>query len=329
MARIVRYHETGSPDVLRVEDGDPGRPGPGEVLLAVEAIGLNRAEAAQRGGHYIVTPPLPARLGAECAGTILAVGPDVTQWRQGDLITTLPPGKPGNFGSYASETLWPATSLMARTAELDVVRSAATWVAFFTAWGGLIDAGKLVAGDFVIITAASSSVGLAAIQIAKNHGAIPIATTRKSTKNAALMAAGAAYVITTEEQDLAAEVKRITGGAGVPLIFDPIAGPFVDTLFECLSVDGVLMIYGGMSNQPAVFPRHAAIGRNLTMRGFNFFGLIASPERRAPVQAAILERVLDGRYTMPIAATFGLEDVVEAHRLLERNEHIGKIVLVP
>lgn len=327
MARIVRYLENGGPEVLRVEAGDPGRPGPGEVLIGIEAIGLNRAEAAQRGGHYIVQPPLPARLGQECAGTIVAVGPDVDDWSVGDRISTLPAGRPGNYGCYASETLWPAASLIRRASELDAQQSAATWVAFLTAWGGLIEAGRLRAGEVVIIPAASSSVGLAALQIARDIGAIPIAMTRSSAKSREIEAAGAAHVIVTDEQDMVAEVKRLTDDRGVPLIFDPVAGPFAEKLTECLADEGVLIIYGGMSNEPLTFPRHAAIRRNLTIRGYNFFGLAADRTRRAAVVAAITERLLDGRFTMPIAASFALEDVVEAHRALERNAHVGKIIM--
>lgn len=327
MAKIVRYAENGGPEVLRVEDGDAGRPGKGEVLLAVEAIGLNRAEAAQRGGHYIVQPPLPARLGQECAGTILAIGPDVTGWAVGDQVSTLPAGRPGNYGCYASETLWPATSLLRRPDGLDAKQAAATWVAFFTAWGGLVEAGRLSAGEAVVIPAASSSVGLAAIQVARDLGAIPIAATRGGTKLREIEAAGAAHIIVTGEQDIVAEVKRFTGDCGAPLIFDPVAGGFAETLTECLADEGMLIIYGGMSNEPFILPRHAAIRRNLTVRGYNFFGLVADRKRRETVGATITERLLDGRFAMPIAETFALDDVVEAHRALERNEHVGKIVI--
>lgn len=329
MTGIVRYHELGGPDVLKVEQGDPGTPSDGEVLLKIEAVGLNRSEAAQRAGTYILRPPLPARLGNEAAGTILAVGPNVADWKVGDKVSTLPAIRPGNYGTYAAQTLWPATQLIRRPAVLSPEQAAATWVAFLTAYGGLCEAGGLKSGQHVVISAASSSVGLAAIQIARAVGAKPIAITRQSSKRCALDDAGAAHVVVSDEQDVVAEIGRLTDGAGVPLVFDPVAGPFAEKMMECLAPDGMLMIYGGLSNQPATFPHHLAIGRNLTMRGYNFFPLVADAGRRARGIAMISDALAAGTFRMPIAATFALTDVAEAHRLLEANEHIGKIVLVP
>jgi NADPH:quinone reductase-like Zn-dependent oxidoreductase len=329
MAKIVRFHEIGGPEVLRVEDADAGEPGAGEALVKIEVIGLNRAEAARRGGHYVVKPPLPARLGAEASGTILKLGPDSQGWTVGDSVFTLPGGAASQHGVYASEVVLPLAGLMKLPDGFDLTQAASIWVAFFTAWGGLVETGKLARGEFVIIPAASSGVGLAAVQIARDLGAIPIAATRRSGKTEALIEAGAAHVVATEEQDLVKEVARITGGKGVPLIFDPVAGPYVETLFECLADDGVLIIYGGIANKAATFPRQPAIRRNLTMRGYNFFPMLADKARLKVAYDYILERVRDGRFKMPIARTFALEDVVEAHRYLESNQHVGKIVMRP
>lgn len=327
MSDIVRYHDLGGPAVLKIEQGDPGQPGPGEVLIAIEAIGLNRSEAAQRAGTYIFNPPRPARLGNEAAGTILAVGPDVHDWQVGDAVCTLPAMQPGNYGTYASATLWPASQLLRRPDYLSPVSAAATWVAFLTAYGGLCEAGGLTAGQHVVITAASGSVGLAAIQIARALGAIPIACTRRSTKREAIEALGAAHVVISEEQEVVEEIRGITDGAGAPLIFDAVAGTFAEAMMRCLTPQGTLIIYGGLSNEPAVFPRHLAIDRNLTMRGYNFFSLAASAERRAMAMAMITEGLESGRLSMPVSATFALGDIVAAHRALEANQHVGKIVV--
>ncbi|MDP3175445.1 MAG: zinc-dependent alcohol dehydrogenase family protein [Phenylobacterium sp.] len=329
MARVVRFHETGGPEVLRVETLDAGEPGPGEALVRIEAIGLNRAEAARRGGHYIVKPPLPARLGAEATGVIVKLGPDSGDWAVGDAICTTPNGGLVQPGVYASEVVLPLAGMLRRPEGLAPEQAASVWVAFFTAWGGMVETGGLAKGEFVIIPAASSGVGLAAVQIASDLGAIPIAATRRSDKAQALRDAGAAHVVATEEQDLKAEVARITDGKGVRLIFDPVAGPFAETLFECLTDDGVLMIYGGMANLPATFPRQLAIRRNLTMRGYNFFTMLNDPARRAAAYDYIWARLKDGRFRMPVAKVFALEDVVEAHRYLESNQHVGKVVMRP
>ncbi|MCZ4342859.1 zinc-dependent alcohol dehydrogenase family protein [Sphingomonadaceae bacterium G21617-S1] len=327
MTDLVRYHELGGPEVLKVERGTPGAPGAGEVLIEIEAIGLNRAEAAQRAGTYIVRPPLPARLGNEAAGTVLAVGPDVSEWKAGDTVSTLPPMQPGDYGTYASQTLWPSKSLLRRPADLSAVQAATSWFAFLTAYGGLCEAGKLAPGQHVVISAASSSVGLAAIQIARAIGAIPIASTRQNSKRRAVAAAGAAHVIVSDEQDVPEEVRRITNGVGAPLIFDPVAGKFAEDMMRCLAHEGTLIIYGGLSNETATFPRHLAIGGNLTMRGYNFFPLAADPKRRAAAEAVILNGLREGQFAMPIAANFRLDEIADAHRALEANDHVGKIVV--
>jgi len=328
MARIVRFHELGGPEVLRVEEIDAGEPGAGQVLVTIDAIGLNRGEAAFRGGHYILKPTLPSFIGGEAAGRVAKLGPDVSEFAVGDKVIFVPLSPPGTCSIYGSEAVIPTFSLQKAPDGLDAVQNASLWVAFCTAWGGL-EAAKLAKGQTVIIPAGSSAVGLAAIQIAHDIGATVIATTRRSGKFDALKAAGADHVVATEEQDIKAEVARITGDKGVELIFDPVAGPYAETLFECLADHGTLMIYGGMANQPHTFPRQLSIRMNLTMRGYNFFELLKDKPRFSAAMEAIAERIRDGRFKMPVAKVFKLDDAVEAHRFLESNTHIGKIVMQP
>ncbi|MGE0830434.1 MAG: zinc-dependent alcohol dehydrogenase family protein [Hyphomonadaceae bacterium] len=328
LAKIVKFYETGGPDVMRVEEADPGAPGEGEVLIKIDAIGLNRGEAAFRGGHYLVKPALPSKIGSEASARVTALGPGVTGFKPGEAVFTLPTFVQGQYGIYASEAVVPASCLRPMPQGLDPVQSAAIWVAFLTAWGGMVETGKLQKGQHVLIPAASSSVGLAAVQIAKDIGAIPIATTRRRTKAAAIAAAGAAHVVATEEDDIAAEIARITNDKGLPFIFDPVAGPFAEKLFDLLAEDGVLMLYGGIANQPATFPRQPAIRKNLTMRGYNFFPLLRDPARFKVAYDYIAARVLDGRFKMPIEKTFSLDQIAEGHRTLEANQHIGKLVVI-
>ena len=326
MARIYRFHELGGPDVLRLEDVEVGEPGPGEVRLAIEAIGVNRGEAAMRGGHYIVSPPLPSRLGSEAAATITAIGPDVTGWQVGDRVVTLPAQPLERYSTYGEATLYPVDRLLRRPEGQDAIQSAASWIAFLTAWGGLVEQARISAGQQVVITAASSSVGLAAIQIVREAGGIPIAATRTGDKSDAIREVGAAEVIATEQEDIVARVRELTGGKGASFIFDPVAGPFAERLCEALDENGTLMIYGGLSKQPATFPRQLAIRGNLTMRGFNFNPMLSDPARLDRALAALAPGFADGRYHMPVAHIFAFEEMGEAHRTLESNAHIGKIV---
>lgn len=327
MALRVRYHELGGPEVLRIEEFEPGEPGPGEVRVAVAAIGLNWADSLLRSGLYMFKPALPARIGGEGAGIILSVGPGVTGWKAGDRVAMLVPSSYDRYGTYASETLHPADGLIRIPDGMPMEQAATCWIAFLTAWGGLIDRGGLAAGQHVLITAASSTVGLAALQIARDLGAVAIATTRGRGKIEALLEAGAAHVIATDEEDVVAEVGRITGGSGVQLIFDAIAGSFVEKLFACLAPEGTLVVYGGLSQEPTPFPRQPAMAGNLTMRGFALGRMLADPARAARAIGELGPKLATGSFAMPIAHNIPLSEIVEAHRILGRNAHIGKIVV--
>src|SRR3954447_7214559 len=219
MARIVRFHTIGGPEVLRVEEVKVNPPGKGEVQIAIKALGLNRAEAMFRSGQYLEEPKLPARLGYEAAGTVAAVGPDVEGFQVGDAVSTIPSFSLNAHGLYGDLANAPAYAVTHHPASLSWVEAAAGWMQDLTAYGALIDIAGLTKGDAVGIPAASSSVGLAAIQIANKLGATPIALTRGSSKRQALVDAGAAHVIATDEQDLVREILGITGGKGARVVF--------------------------------------------------------------------------------------------------------------
>jgi NADPH:quinone reductase-like Zn-dependent oxidoreductase len=231
------------------------------------------------------------------------------------------------FGTYAEEAIVPAHAIVHRPKRLSPIEAAAVWMQYLTAYGALIDIGRLDADDYVVITAASSSVGLAAIQIAGSVGAIPIATTRTSKKKSALLDAGAAYVIATEEQDIVAEVLRITKKQGARIIFDPVAGPWVEQLAQITEAHGILYQYGNLSGEPTPFPLFTALFKGLSMRGYMLMEITADPQRLARAEEFI-RRGLEGGHLRPIVAkVFPFDQIVEAHRYLESNEQLGKIVV--
>ena len=214
MSRVVRFHQHGGPEQLRIEELDVGAPGDGEVRIRVEAIGLNRSEAMFRAGTYLQAPKLPSLIGYEGVGIVEALGPAVQGFSPGDRVCVMPTYRLGEYGCMGSRpscrraassrrrpgSPWSkrrrsgcSTSRRSRSMKLRTRRSATD-----------------------LIRAASSSVGLAAIQLANWAGAVPIATTRTGAKTAALKEQGAKHVIATEESDLVAEVRRITGGKGRP-----------------------------------------------------------------------------------------------------------------
>src|SRR5471030_2603287 len=176
-------------------------------------------------GEYIEEVKLPARLGYEAAGFVDAVGPDVTGFAVGDAVNTVPAFSQNQYGMYGELVLAPVSAVVKHPPELSFEEAASIWMMFITVYGAFIEAAKLQAGDVVLIPAASSSVGLAAIQLANMVGAVPVALTRTAAKRQSLLDAGAASVIVTDEQDLVVEVMRITNGLGARVVFDPVGGP--------------------------------------------------------------------------------------------------------
>jgi NADPH:quinone reductase-like Zn-dependent oxidoreductase len=326
MVKAVRVHQPGGPEALVIEDLETGTPGEGEALVRIEAIGLNRAEAAFRNGMYVGPPSYPARIGYEASGVLLATGPDVTGFTPGQRVSILPNFRQGKYGVYAEQAIVPAASLIAIPDWLEPKEAAAVWMANFTAMA-IIEVGQAGLGDFVIIPAASSSVGLAAIQLANWAGAEPIAATRTSAKAKALMEHGAKHVIATQEVDVPAEVMRITGGKGARLVFDPVGGPYVMTWAECMAERGILFQYGGLSGEPTPYPHWPAAFRALSVRGWIASEIWGKPERYAPYRDLILRGLHGGQLRPVISKTFKLDEIVEAHRYLESNQQLGKVLV--
>ena len=223
-AKIVRFHECGGPEVLKLEEVPTPEPGQGEVRLRVQAIGLNRAEVLFRQGKYVVRSHPPCTLGYEAAGVVEAVGEGVDKKLLGKRFSTVPSFAADKYGVYGEVAIVPAYSLAAYPEKLSPEEGTSIWMQYLTAYGALVQLGKITRGDFVLITAASSSVGIAAIEIAKAQGAVSIATTRTSKKKAELLSLGADHVIATQEEDLVKRVGEITGGKGARVVFDPIGG---------------------------------------------------------------------------------------------------------
>jgi NADPH:quinone reductase-like Zn-dependent oxidoreductase len=326
MSKTVRIHKTGGPEVLRIEDLPVGDPGPGEIRIRVQSIGLNRSEAIYRAGKYLVAPKLPSLMGYEAFGVVEALGPGVQGHAPGDSVCVIPTYRLGEYGVYAESAIVPARSVFAAPAGLTPVQASSIWMAFLTAYA-IIEVAKVSIGDYVLIPAASSSVGLAAIQLANWSGAVPIALTRHGNKAAALREQGARHVIATEETDMVAEVMRITGGKGARTAFDPVGGPYVEKLCSALAEEGILFIYGSLSNQPTPYPHWTVALKGLSIRGWVFSSISNKPERYQRARDTIQAGLSSGHLKPVIARTFSLDQIAEAHAYLESNQQIGKIVV--
>ncbi|MFF0629464.1 zinc-dependent alcohol dehydrogenase family protein [Streptomyces sp. NPDC004296] len=328
MARTVRFHELGGPDVLRLEEVELGVPGPDEVALRVEAIGLNRAEVLFRSGHYIEpVKQFPARLGTEAAGVVEAVGARVTGIEVGQAVSVVPAFSMNDYGVYGERAIVPAAAVVHRPEGLDAVAGAAVWMPYLTAYGALVEVGGMRAGDTVVVTAASSSVGLAAIQTALRVGAVPIATTRTAAKKDALLAAGAADVVVTDEEDVVARVRGLTGGRGAEFVFDAIAGPGVLDLARVVAPGGTLFVYGALSGEVTPYPGFDLGMPALNMRTYTLFETTADPERLRRAEAFVTSGLRTGAFKPVVDRVFVLDEIAAAHRYMEAGAQVGKIVV--
>ncbi|WP_192254605.1 zinc-dependent alcohol dehydrogenase family protein [Mesorhizobium silamurunense] len=326
MARVVRFHAYGAPEVLRIEDVEVPPPGPGEVRIRVKALGLNRAEASMRKGGYIETPTLPSGLGLEAAGIVESVGDGVDAVALGDAVSIIPPRSMARWPAYGEFVTFPAELVVKHPPSLGFEAAAATWMQYLTAYGALVDITRLGRGEPVVITAASSSVGLAAIQIAKMIGAVPIAVTRTSAKTTALLDAGTAYVVTSQEEDLEARLREIAP-EGVRVVLDAVGGPIFTPLAAAMSRGGILLEYGGLSSEPTPFPLLDVLAKTLTLRGYLVHEITGDPVRLEAAKAFVLDGLASGALKPVIARTFPFDRIVEAHRFLESGEQFGKVVV--
>lgn len=327
MPRIVRFSQLGGPEVLTLDEVEVPSPGPGEVRIRTRALGLNRAEVMFRTGQYVDQPRFPSKIGYEASGEVESVGSGVRGFKVGDAVSVVPSFDMMTYGVHGELVLVPAASVVKHPPSLSWEAAAAVWMPFITAYGGLVDLAKLQAGEAVLIPAASSSVGLAAIQIARMIGAHPVAITRTSAKRPQLLEAGAGTVIATAEEDVAVRVRELTGGVGARVIFDPVGGPAFANLVDAASKHAIAIIYGALS--PGLTPVSwlKMFGKRLTLRGYELFEITTDEARLKGAIDFILDGLARGLLKPVIAKTFVLDDIVAAHRYLDSGAQVGKVVV--
>lgn len=327
VSRTIKFAKAGGPDVLEFIEAQVPFPGPGEVRIKVKAIGVNRAESMWRNDKYVEPVKFPAGLGYEAAGVVDAVGKDVTDFAAGDTVSTIPAFSLNRYFTYGEVILVPVHAVVKHPEALSFVEAASIWMMFLTAYGALIFDAQVKAGDFVIIPAASSSVGLAAIQLANYAGATAIALTRTSEKKKRLHEAGAAHVIATQEQDMLAEVMRITNGNGARVAFDPVGGPAFPKLISALADQGIVYIYGALSEGDTPIPVLEMIPKMPAVKGYSIRLVVGDEARRKAAVEYIVKGLASGALKPVIDRTFKFDDMVEVHRYLESSGQFGKIVV--
>jgi NADPH:quinone reductase-like Zn-dependent oxidoreductase len=327
MSRTIKFAQPGGPEVLEFIEVEAQKPGPHEVRIKVKAIGINRADSMWRIDKYVESPIFPAGLGYDAAGVIDAVGREVTDFIVGDVVSTIPAFSLNKYSAYGEVILAPDHAVVKHPESLSFVEAASIWMMFLTAYGALVFDAQVRAGDFVIIPAASSSVGLAAIQIVNYAGAIPIALTRTSEKKQRLHEAGAQHVIATQEQDLLAEVMRITNGNGARVAFEPVGGTDFPKLIAALTFQGIAYIYGALSEDDTTIPVLEMIRKMTVVKGYSVRLVTGDADRRKAAVEYVTKGLASGALKPVIDRTFKFGEMVEVHRYLENSGQFGKIVV--
>ncbi|HSI59831.1 MAG TPA: zinc-dependent alcohol dehydrogenase family protein [Ideonella sp.] len=312
---------------MRLDFVDVPAPKAGEVRIRTRALGLNRAEAMYRAGEYVVQPSFPAAIGYEAAGEIEAVGAGVQGLAIGDAVSVLPLRPMTEYAMHAELAVAPASNVVKHPAVLSWQEAAGAWMPFITAYGALVDIAKVGPDDTVVIPAASSSVGLAALQIARRAGARAIALTRTSAKTQRLLDAGASYVVATAEENLVLRIHELTASRGASVTFDPVGGGTFPLLAEAAAPHGLIFIYGALAPESTPLPILPVLSKHLSVRGYDLFELAAKPGPFAVAMADLSAGLADRSLRPIIDRSFAFEDFVAAHRHLESNEQFGKIVV--
>jgi len=332
MSKVVKFYEPGSADVLKIEDESLIPPAEGEARIAISAIGVNRFEIMFREDNYAISPQFPSRLGGEAVGIIEALGSNTNTFQIGDRVTVLATLPMSQSGVYAEHTNVPITSLVKSTDDFTNINEAALWLSYITVYGPFIEYENMQAGQSALITAASSSVGLAAIQVVKDRGGIAIATTRTSAKRQALLNAGADYAIATEEENLLERVQEITKGDGVDIAFDAVGGKLLPAVVQSTAAGGKIYEYGfldagGVSGSNINLPIVMLYAKMLGF--YSVFEIMLNPERMNRAEVWLRNAVKRGAIKPQIAQTFPLDEIVAAHHYMESGQQFGKIIVLP
>jgi NADPH:quinone reductase-like Zn-dependent oxidoreductase len=338
-AKMVRFYQTGRPNGLKVEDIFLRGLKAGEVLVRMRALGLSRVDRLWREGSYFERPVFPSGIGYDAAGVIESVGPGVSALKVGDHVSTLPAVSLRDYPAHGEVVIYPENALFVYPRSLSPEQAASVNQGLFTAYFALVELARLQPDQFVLITAASSSMGVAAIQMAKRLGAKPIALTRSELKAERLAAAGADHVIIAGLDDVQEAILDITADFGAHVIYDGVAGPGLEELVWATRKFGHVIVYGylGAMEEKTPLPLGACFLRGLNLQAsYKVFAFTGHPRLGIPPNRPALERakqfVFDGLkaglFTARIDRVFtGLEQYAAAHEYLCTKAQTGKIVV--
>ena len=316
--------EPGEPDVLVVQRSEVPTLSENEVLIRVEAAGVNRPDVLQRKGNYNPPPGASQIPGLEVAGEVVALAEGVTSFKIGDKVCALVSG-----GGYAEYCVAPVPQVLSIPKGLSIIEAAGMPENYFTVWTNVFERGGLQSGETILIHGGSSGIGTTAIQLAHHFGAEVITTARNEAKCAACANLGAKHVINYRKQDFVAKVAEFTNGKGVNLILDMVGGDYIQKNIACLAIEGKLIQIAFLQSpvneinlMPVMLNRLTVTGSTLRPRTIEQKGAIASH-----LQERVLPLFESGKLKIIVHKTFPLAGAADAHRMMESSTHIGKLIL--
>src|SRR6516164_3141546 len=337
--KVIRFHQTGGSDVLSIEEIQLSQLKKNEVLVRVQAVAMSRLDILWRAGSHFEEPKFPAQIGYDAAGIVESVGPEVKTLKVGDRVSTFPAVSLLDYAAHGERIVYPETALTVYPESLTPVQAAAVNTGLFTAYFGLLELADLKRDQQVVITAASSSMGIAAIQMAKAIGAKSIAVTRSEAKKEALLGVGEDQVIIAGREDVQQSIFELTAGLGTEVIYDAVAGPGLEELVWATKRFGHVIVYGhlGALEYCTLLPLGACFLRAIKVHSsFQVFDFTGHPRLGLQAKIAAVERakkfISDGLASNLFSAKidrvfFGLDEYAAAHRYMETNDQIGKIAV--
>jgi len=321
---VVAISKPGGPEVLVPETRVVPKPAPEEILIKVEAAGVNRPDVSQRAGSYPPPPGASDLPGLEVAGEVVAVGSDAKKHKIGDKVMSLVAG-----GGYAQYCIAPDAQAMAVPPSFSIIEAGATPETLMTVWHNVFERGALKPGETLLVHGGSSGIGTIAIQLARAWEAKVIVTVGSQEKAQACLKLGADHAINYRSEDFVAQAKAATAGAGVNVILDMVGGDYVERNYEAAAIDGRVVQIAFLGNPKATVNFTKLMVKRLTHTGSTLRPRSNADKAAmvAAIEAKVMPILREGRVKPLIDSIFPLEKAADAHRRMETSEHIGKIVL--
>ena len=331
MAKVIQVEPSGGPARLRIVDVPLPEPGPGEVRFRVRAFAINRADVHYINGDQDTGRKPPSRVGSEAAGVVDAIGPGVTSHSIGDRVSSIPHFTPHSdrHGVQGEFAVVPAEYLAPWPSGFSAAEACSVWMQYLTAYYGLITVGRLQRGQWLLAAAASSSAGAAAVQMGKAIGARVIATTRSPAKAEFVHRMGAKNVLVTSRgTDFSPELRRVTEGHGVDLVYEPLGGDFMDDYAQGLAWGASIVSYGALDGPPELrIPLRSALRAKAAIHPYSMFNHVCDASEREAGVRFVMEQITAGRLFPAIDRVFPMARTAQAYEHMQNGQQCGKIVV--